>query len=130
VCLSIIKVRRQLIHSVSFVDRDMMMRYHWGLAVGHLYAYRKLVILPDAEDSNSHENQKEWSGDEGDVPLWDTPNAAVEGSGSPPPSDCESNNSDTDDLDETWELDSEGEDTDGDEMEDEELLAMEDMYGF
>lgn len=24
----------------SFVDRDMVMRYHWGLAVGHIYGHQ------------------------------------------------------------------------------------------
>jgi hypothetical protein len=24
---------------ISFVDRDMVMRYHWGLAVGHIYGH-------------------------------------------------------------------------------------------
>jgi hypothetical protein len=24
----------------SFVDRDMVMRYHWGLAIGHPYAHK------------------------------------------------------------------------------------------
>jgi hypothetical protein len=24
---------------LSFVDRDMVMRYHWGLAVGHVYSH-------------------------------------------------------------------------------------------
>ena len=28
-------------HSVRFVDRDMVMRYHWGLGVGHVYAYSR-----------------------------------------------------------------------------------------
>jgi hypothetical protein len=26
----------------SFVDRDMMMRYHWGLGVGHLYSHQPI----------------------------------------------------------------------------------------
>ena len=26
--------------SSSFADRDMLMRYHWGLAVGHVYSHR------------------------------------------------------------------------------------------
>jgi hypothetical protein len=27
------------VHSPSFVDRDMLMRYHWGLGIGHVYAH-------------------------------------------------------------------------------------------
>src|ERR1700722_2291156 len=38
-----------------FVDRDMMMRYHWGLAVGHTYGHRLSESNPpdphDAEES-------------------------------------------------------------------------------
>jgi hypothetical protein len=26
-----------------FVDRDMLMRYHWGLAVGHVYMHNHLL---------------------------------------------------------------------------------------
>ena len=26
---------------LRFVDRDMLMRYHWGLAVGHVYAHHR-----------------------------------------------------------------------------------------
>ena len=29
-----------LIFLSSFVDRDMLMRYHWGLAFGHVYSHR------------------------------------------------------------------------------------------
>ena len=25
--------------NISFVDRDMVMRYHWGLGVGHVYSH-------------------------------------------------------------------------------------------
>jgi len=27
---------------VSFVDRDMLMRFHWGLGVGHVYTHQQL----------------------------------------------------------------------------------------
>jgi hypothetical protein len=30
-----------ILKTASFVDRDMVMRYHWGLAVGHTYAHEK-----------------------------------------------------------------------------------------
>lgn len=30
-------VGRTFSNLLSFVDRDMLMRYHWGLAVGHVY---------------------------------------------------------------------------------------------
>jgi len=28
-----------------FVDRDMIMRYHWGLAVGHVYTHGQTAAL-------------------------------------------------------------------------------------
>lgn len=33
----------------SFADRDMLMRYHWGLAVGHVYSHR------DSQPAGQHE---------------------------------------------------------------------------
>lgn len=30
-----------LTESYRFVDRDMVMRYHWGLGVGHLYSHQR-----------------------------------------------------------------------------------------
>jgi hypothetical protein len=38
---------------VRFVDRDMAMRYHWGLAVGHAYAHEKGDT--DAMDTHTRE---------------------------------------------------------------------------
>lgn len=40
-----------------FADRDMIMRYHWGLAVGHVYAHEKTTDaepLGQASDSLPH----------------------------------------------------------------------------
>jgi hypothetical protein len=31
-----------------FIDRDMVMRFHWGLAVGHIYAHDKSEMLAQA----------------------------------------------------------------------------------
>ena len=66
----------------SFVDRDMVMRYHWGLGVGHTYAYGRGVdnetndgderdpaannhnkdihhTVPDASDSDENSEDEE-----------------------------------------------------------------------
>lgn len=37
----------------SFVDRDMLMRYHWGLAVGHAYSHFPSALHTDAGSSDS-----------------------------------------------------------------------------
>jgi hypothetical protein len=42
---------------LRFVDRDMVMRYHWGLAVGHLYTHsdtRNNSSLPTTDASAGH----------------------------------------------------------------------------
>ena len=37
----------------SFADQDMLMQYHWGLAVGHVYSHRGLQPAGQHEpDSN------------------------------------------------------------------------------
>ena len=36
----------------SFVDRDMVMRYHWGLGVGHTYVHGIDNEVPQNETSN------------------------------------------------------------------------------
>ena len=47
-----------------FVDRDMMMRYHWGQGVGHLYAYtsdlgqKTCQELVSDKDSNISDGEK------------------------------------------------------------------------
>jgi hypothetical protein len=43
----------------SFVDRDMVMRYHWGLAIGHIYSHphpkEQDRAGPDSIDADSHD---------------------------------------------------------------------------
>ena len=31
-----------------FVDRDMVMRYYWGMGVGHAYSHEQTAIVPTA----------------------------------------------------------------------------------
>ena len=40
----------------SFVDRDMLMRYHWGLGIGHQYAHTTASI---EISSQSHSNGRD-----------------------------------------------------------------------
>ena len=44
---------------LSFADRDMMMRYHWGLGVGHTYAHRKTTVPPNADGNNLDETHQD-----------------------------------------------------------------------
>lgn len=43
---------------LSFVDRDMLMRYHWGLAVGHVYTHGSQTT-PNAPRSQSQPQDEE-----------------------------------------------------------------------
>lgn len=62
--------------SYRFVDRDILMRYHWGIGVGHLYSHTVTLSPPLAPDLDSNKghgdntlNDTEGSGDEG----WSQP---------------------------------------------------------
>jgi hypothetical protein len=47
--------------SYRFVDRDILMRYHWGLGVGHPYAH-----TPPSNQGGKNGNDADASGDEDD----------------------------------------------------------------
>lgn len=50
-----------------FVDRDMMMRYHWGLGIGHTYSHSTSPIRsnPDSEHRNFiRHSPQQFSGNE------------------------------------------------------------------
>jgi hypothetical protein len=98
----------------SFVDRDMVMRYHWGLAVGHKYTY-------DAVPASAAE-----------IPLEDDVNEEDMGEDLV----CTDTNLATTDLtvEEVWEAEIMRSDEEYEEFEegmynDEELLAFHEMYG-
>ena len=55
---------RYLIPCLSFVDRDMVMRYHWGLGVGHTYAHRKTTVPVDKDDTADDNRQVESDSDD------------------------------------------------------------------
>jgi hypothetical protein len=40
----------------SFVDRDILMRYHWGLAVGHKYSHNSTQSCTGKARSTTSEN--------------------------------------------------------------------------
>jgi hypothetical protein len=105
----------------------MIMRYHWGLAVGHLYACQTSVPLLPRENNNSEGSQMEINAeDRGTLPMELT--SVVQGSGSPLPSECGSRDV-SDEDDDAWRSEGEESDDIDDEMDDEELLAMDEMYG-
>src|SRR5882762_1063693 len=63
---------------VRFSERDLLMRYHWGLGVGHLHAHQPAGIpripeQPDAVDARLHECDIEEGFDANnvDVPIQD-----------------------------------------------------------
>ena len=44
----------------SFVDRDMVMRYHWGLGVGHVYSHSDCTgngIIQNQTADGEHEQE-------------------------------------------------------------------------
>lgn len=51
---------------LRFVDRDMILRYHWGHGVGHTYAYPEVsadvpevpLSLPDIEEEEEESGQE------------------------------------------------------------------------
>lgn len=48
---------------VRFVDRDMLMRYHWGMGIGHKYAWEKETgphDHPSPQASTSNAISREW----------------------------------------------------------------------
>jgi hypothetical protein len=36
----------------SFVDRDMLMRYEWGMGIGHTYSWKNPMVQHHASDSD------------------------------------------------------------------------------
>jgi hypothetical protein len=104
----------------SFVDRDMVMRYHWGLSVGHIYGH---------ECAQARESQK------GATTTW-YPNLHNTGREDDPEIDGAEDNtdaSDDEDFGSDSGINSDSSDTgdfDDDEVHgDAELLEMDEMYG-
>ncbi|RXW14335.1 hypothetical protein EST38_g11521 [Candolleomyces aberdarensis] len=57
-----------------FVDRDMLMRYHWGLGVGHRYSHQDApeeLGEPGLDGNGSTNEENEESGDDNSDDEWD-----------------------------------------------------------
>ena len=49
-----------------FVDRDMVMQYHWGLGVGHVYAHNRRVEIGIPRDRDLERDEQANNQDEDD----------------------------------------------------------------
>ena len=97
-----------------------MMRYHWGLGVGHTYSYQRALL-----EHNNTENTIFYQEESTEDVSLQTQNGltVLEDERT-----SENNSSDSDDLDGNH-LDTDETDSgDGNTSSDEELLAMDDMY--
>jgi len=116
---------------LSFVDRDMTMRYHWGHAVGHIYGHSDSVLWDSSRVSSPNLPNIDL---EEAVGINSTSEAAVKGSEgkilneelarpekAAPASD--------DDQDSEGWLDSDGSDGSEEDYDDADLLEFEEMYG-
>ena len=111
--------------ALRFVDRDMLMRYHWGLAVGHIYSYGQRANIPTnsttAQAFGSTTDAD--SGDEADPEAHDLIDD----------SNAENRELGFDNNEDDW-IDESGEDDDGpvgaEDDDDDVIVAMNDMYGF
>jgi hypothetical protein len=120
----------------SFVDRDMVMRYHWGCAVGHIYCYSTKMQHPEhmstsasptMEDGEIDQDSVECEDDteiRADIELDDGMECAgleeMDESGCDDDDDCWSDTSSHSDS---------GREEGVDDLDDQELLEMDDMYG-
>ena len=113
-----------------FVDRDMTMRYHWGLAVGHIYTHGQTASKITNTDKSASTTHSGVGLGLGAMPI-------ASGSGATPDSDSlqedgadveqvEADEDDEDYIDLTDGSEAEGAD---DFSDDDMVLAMEDMYG-
>jgi len=139
----------------SFVDRDMIMRYHWGLAIGHTYMHGDSQVDPSSSrEGTSHREEEDTDADghatiaeneEEDASMRNLEHDDEGGSAAIPENEegadeeCrdeyeeeEEDMSDPSDEEESGHDDEEVSDP-GDEEEsghdDEEALALDDMYG-
>ena len=61
-----------LIYWLSFADRDMLMRYHWGMGVGHPYAWKEASTTDQMTGSlNSETNVEEFETESGNQQAAD-----------------------------------------------------------
>jgi hypothetical protein len=125
--------------ATRFVDRDMLMRFHWGLAVGHVYTHDTRVSdpsvvwtsngeLPEADDPPQDDPP---SNDSNPPPCTDSSIDRRQG-GNDEDSACEGDGHDSGDGEEpdlpVGGLGSDSENSERQEGE-EDLLAFDEMYG-
>jgi hypothetical protein len=66
---------------VRFADRDMLMRYHWGLGIGHVYSHGHDLYLHDnyrAPDLGAPDNTNEGESHLQPPPVLDLCDDAIE----------------------------------------------------
>lgn len=112
---------------IRFVDRDMIMRYHWGLGIGHLYSHGQSAGVATASNQTNNTATDSYSYEpvtEANLDLQ-VPNYENDYESDVDDPELGFENRD-DDLGEE-----EGsEDEPGVEYDDELLVALDDMYGF
>jgi len=111
-----------------FADRDMVMRYHWGLAIGHTYTHAAAadgsVVHVSTADSGTHEDDLALESDPASMPV-----------DVPPPQNGENSDHDDPELsfenrEDNWTDVEEGDDGEGSiDGNDDEFLDLNDMYG-
>ena len=100
----------------SFVDRDMLMRYWWGLGIGHKYAHTS-TPQPTETTGEPDEGDCQAEGDNDKILAVATEDLELG-----------MDERENEDLGEGFDL-YEHEEGFGDEPDDETFLAMEEMYG-
>jgi hypothetical protein len=112
-----------------FVDRDMVMRYHFGLAVGHEYTHglasRGLdPVCENPEEEDIHDPDSEVMGPKTTPADQEKDESDSQGSSCVDNTDYE-----LDDWDNEGDEGEEGDNDFDGESDDEELAAMHEMYG-
>lgn len=108
---------------IRFVDRDMIMRYHWGLGIGHIYSHGQIAdasTMASQHSDNDAEPETSVTTNVNVVPHHDENDAEVDN-----PELCSENHQDCD-LGDAEEGSENEPDTDDD---DELLVTIDDMYG-
>jgi hypothetical protein len=107
-----------------FVDRDMVMRYYWGMGVGHAYSHEQTAFDPTASATTQIPDMTTHADSE----------AALEPRA--PNQDCESDHEDPelglDNREDDWTDTEEYSEDELSRVEEEEelIIDMDDMYGF
>jgi hypothetical protein len=105
------------------VDRDMLMRFHYGLGVGHTYNHGQQSVSPDQESHPQGEDENIPDASDADEEQ-NTPSTSGEHLRA---QSSTSSHDSRDDNTDSWDGDSE--DDDADASDDEEFYGLEDMYG-